>query len=401
MTRTWKRMAAPAAALAAAALLAACSSSSSSSSSTASSSSATPSSAASGSASATASAASGGVAAAQAQVTKFEAAPDHPVPGTPVKGVSALKGKTVYYVPLVQQIPGFVLTAASLKTALGKVGLKLQVCNGEAQPAAVAACIGQATGASAAGIILDSIPYGMAANAITAANTKGIPVIVSDQLPPTAGAKSTNKLDYALGAPYQPNAIAYWTIANSGGSASTIIAESADSPSTIAYVNSSLSIYKQYCPGCKITVKQISQSAAAQMASDTSSFLLTDPSATYYYTEFEDSLQPALQGIQTANRSAINLSVAGGSVFGLGLLAKGTGPVRAVVAVDQTYAGWALADQVLRMATKGTPVDVLYPTRLFTKDNIGSITVTPAAQAAGSWFGSTAYQAAFEKLWGV
>ena len=401
MTRTWKRLAAPAAALTAAALLAACSSSSSSSSSTASSSSASSSSAASGSASSTASAATSGVAAAQAQVSKFEAAPDHTVPTTPVTGVSALKGKTVYYVPLLQNISGFVLTAAALKTALGKVGVKLQVCNGEAQPSAVAACVQQATGASAGGIILDSIPYGMAANAINAANAKGIPVIVSDQYPPTANAKSTDKLDYAVGAPNQPTDIAYWTIANSGGNASTIIAENADSPSSVQYVTNSLAVYKQYCPSCKVTVKQIQEAAASQMASDTSSFLLADPSATYYYTEFEDSLQPALQGIQSSNKSSVSLSVAGGSVFGLGLLAKGTGPVRAVVAVDQTYAGWALADQILRMGTKAAPVDVNYPTRMFTKDNIGSIQVSPAAEAAGSWFGSTAYQAQFAKLWGV
>ena len=395
MTRTWKRLAAPAAAITAAALLAACSSSSSSSSSSAASS--------SGSASASSSAApvSDGVAAAKAEVAGFEAIPSHPVPTAPIKGVSALKGKTVYYVPLVQQISGFVLTAAALKTALAKVGMNLQVCNGEAQPTVIAGCIGQAAGAGAAGIILDSIPYGMGANAINSATAKGVPVIVSDQFPPTPDSKSTDKLDYALGAPYQPNDIAYWTIADSGGKANLIIAEEADSPSEIQYIVNAQAILQKDCPGCTVTVKQITESGAAQWASATSSFLLADPSADYYYTEFEDSLQPAVQGIQTSNRTSINLSVAGGTVDGLGLLAKGNGPVRAVVAVDQTYAGWALADQVLRMATKTPPVDVVYPTRLFTKDNIGSIQVTTAAQASGAWFGSNAYQKSFEKDWGV
>jgi ribose transport system substrate-binding protein len=401
MTRTWKRLGAPAAAITAAALLAACSSSSSSSSSAVASSSATPSSSASASASSSASAGSAGVAAAQAMIATMEAAPSHPVPGAPIKGVSSLKGKTVYYVPLVQQIPGFILTAAALKTALSSVGVKLQICNGEAQPSAVAACIGQATGAGAAGIILDSIPQQMAANSISSATAKGVPVIVSDQLPPTPTAKSTDKLDYALGAPYQPNDIAYWTIADSGGAANLIIAEEADSPSAIQYIVNSQAIYKQDCPNCKVVVKQISQSDAAQWASATSSFLLSNPNANYYYTEFEDSLQAAIQGIQTSNRTSINLAVAGGSTDGLGLLAKGSGPVKAVVAVDQTYAGWALADQILRMATKTAPVSVIYPTRLFTKANIGSIQVTAAAEAAGSWFGSDAYQAAFKKDWGV
>lgn len=398
MTRTWKRLAVPAAAITAAALVAACSSSSSSSGSAASSSSAAASSSASASASSPAQPAD--VAAAQAEVTKLEALPTHTVPAATFKGVSALKGKTVYYVPLLQEISGFVLTAAALKTALASAGVKLQVCNGQAQPSAVAACVGQAANAGAAGIILDSIPYGMAANAINSATAKGVPVIVSDQLPPTPSAKSTDKLAYVLGAPYQPTDVAYWTIADSGGKANTIIAEEADSPSSIQYVVDSQEIYKHYCPGCTVVVKQITSADPSQMASATSSFLLSDPGATYYYTEFENSLQPALQGIQTSKRTGINLSVAGGSVDGLGLLAKG-GAVKAVVAVDQTYAGWALADEVLRMATKNAPVNVVYPTRLFTKQNIGSIQVTTAAQASGAWFGGNSYQATFEKAWGA
>ncbi len=401
MSRTWKRIAAPAAALTAAALLAACSSSSSSSSTTSPSSTSPSTSSSASTPSSPSASTSSGVTAAQAIVTKLEAEPGHPVPTASIKGVSALKGKTVYYVPLIQQVSGFILTAAAMKVALAKVGLKLQVCNGEATPSAVAACITQATGAGAAGIVLDSIPLGMAANAVTAANGKGIPVIVSDQLPP-AGVKSTDKLAYVSGAPTQPNDIAYWMIANSGGKANAILAENADSPSSIAYVTNSQAIYKQDCPSCTITVKQISEAAQAQMASATSSYLLADPNATYYYTEFEDSLAPALQAIQTSHRSSISLSVAGGSTFGLGALASGSGPVKAVVAVDQTYAGWALTDQILRMATKTAPLaDIIYPTRLFTKDNIGSVKVTPAAEGSGAWFGSSAYQADFQKLWGA
>ena len=85
---------------------------------------------------------------------------------------------------------------------------------------------------------------------------------------------------------------------------------------------------------------------------------------------------------------------------GLGLL-KGGSPVRAVVVVDEAYEGWALADEVLRMAAKSAPVQETIPTRLFTKQNIGTIQVTTAAQASGTWFGSTSFETAFAKLWGV
>jgi ribose transport system substrate-binding protein len=396
MTHKWKRWVAPGAALTAAAMLAACSSSSSSS--TASTSASSP--AATSSSSSSSSPASAGVAKAQAMVTQFEATTtSYPVPTASISGLSSLKGKTVYYIPLVQSIPGFVVTAATMKTALAKVGVNLQVCSGNAQPSAIAACVGQATGAGAAGIILDSIPYGMAENALNAATAKHIPIIVADQYPPS-GNTNTDAVTYVPGVVDQPTQIAWWMIADSGGKANAIIAEEADSQSSIQYVTNSLSVYKQYCPDCTITLKQITASTTSLIASATSSNLLANPSATYYYTEFEDSLQPTIQGIQQSNKTGIQLSVAGGSVDGLGLLA-GSSQVKAVVTVDQAYAGWALSDEILRMATKNSPVTETFPSRLFTKQNIGTIQVTTAAQASGAWFGNTSYQSAFEQLWGI
>jgi ribose transport system substrate-binding protein len=333
-------------------------------------------------------------------VTKLEATTSsYPVPTTSISNLTSLKGKTVYYIPLVQDIPGFVVTATTMKTALAKVGVSLQVCNGQAQPSAIASCVGQATAANAAGIILDSIPYGLAANSLNSAKSKGIPVIVADQYTP-AGTANSDTLAYVEGVADQPSQIAYWMIANSAGKANAIIAEEADSPSSIQYVTNSLAVYKQDCPSCTITVKKITAATQSLIASATSSALLADPSATYYYTEFEDSLQAAVQGIQTANKTSVQLSVAGGSVDGLGLL-KGNSQVKAVVSVDQAYAGWALSDEILRMATKSAPVTETFPSRLFTKDNIGSIQVTAAAQSSGAWFGSDSYQGDFEKLWGI
>jgi ribose transport system substrate-binding protein len=323
----------------------------------------------------------------------------YPVPTASVSGVSSLKGKTVYYVPLVQFIPGFVVTAATMKTALAKVGMNLQICNGQGQPSAIAACVQQATGAGAAGIVTDAVPYGMAQNALDAAKTKGIPIIIADQYPPS-GSENTDAVTYVPGVVDQPTQIAWWIIDNSQGKANAILAQESDSPSSIAYVQNSLSVYKQYCPDCTVTVKNITATTNSQLASDTSANLLSNPNATYYYTEFEDSLDPTVQGIQQSNKTDISLSVAGGSVDGLGRL-KSNSMVKAVVAVDQAYAGWALTDEILRMATKTTPADEPFPSRLFTAQNISSIQVTTAAQASGEWFGDTSYQNAFEKLWGL
>jgi len=318
-----------------------------------------------------------------------------------VPGVSGLKGQTVYYIPLLQDVPAFAVAAQTMKAALARAGLRLQVCDGQAQPTAIAACVQQATGAGAAGIVLDAIPYGMAQSALDAAKAKGVPILVADQVPESASAPNTGQVTYLPGAQDQASQVAWWTIADSGGKANGIIAEEIDNPSSITQVTDSLAIYRKYCPGCVITVKQISASTTALEAAATSSNLQTHPNATYCYTEFEDSLQPTIQGIQQDNRtSSISLSVAAGTVDGLGLL-KGGSPVKAVVVVDEAYEGWALTDEVLRMATKSASVQETIPTRLFTKQNIGTIQVTTAAQASGTWFGSTSFENEFAKLWGV
>lgn len=339
---------------------------------------------------------------AQQEVTSLEAVTStYPIPTAQVSGVSALKGRTVYYIPLVQAIPGFVVTAETMKTALAKVGMTLQVCDGQGQPSSVSSCVGQAVAANAAGIITDAIPYSMATNAFAAATAKNVPIIIADQIAPS-GNTNSDTLTYVPGVVDQPSDIAWWTIADSKGTAKAIIAEEVDSTSSKQYVTTSLSVYQQYCPGCNIKVKDISATTDAQLATDTSSNILTDPGVNYYYTEFEDSLQDTVQGIQQSGKSSsIALSVAGGSVNGLGLLKSGTSSVKAVVAVDQAYAGFALTDEILRMATKSAPVTETFPTRLFTKDNISSIDVTTAAQSSGVWFGDTSFETSYEALWGV
>lgn len=387
-----RRLLSSAAVIAASAALAACSSSSSSTTTT-------TTSPAGGSS--TGSTASAGVAKAQQMVAQLETTTSqYPVPTASVSGVPGFKGRTVYYIPLDAHIPGFVVTAQTMKVALTKAGLKFQECDGQGTPSTIASCVSQAAGAGAAGIVLDAIPYGMAQNALDGAKSKGVPIVIADQY--ASGATSNNQVAYVEGVVDQPSQVAWWLIAHSQGKAKAIISEEADSPSSIAYVQNSLPIYRQYCPACNIVVKQITATETnPQLQAAVSSYIQANPDVQYFYTEFEDSLQPTMAGIQQSGKSSsVDLAVAGGSVNGLGLL-KGGQVVKAVVAVDQAYAGWALTDEVLRMMTKSGPANETFPSRLFTAQNIGSIQVTPAAQASGVWFGDSSYTSDFAKLWGM
>jgi ribose transport system substrate-binding protein len=391
MKLTGKRWLSLAAVAAASATIAACSSSGSPSSS--------PSSSSSGG---TSGAASAGVTKAQQMVSQLESTTTtYPVPTSSISDLSKLKGRIVYYIPLDAHIPGFVITAASMQSALTKAGVKFQECDGASNPTAISACVTQAEGANAVGIVLDAIPDVMVPNAISGAEGKNIPVIIADQYAP-AGTTNTDKLSYVEGVVNQPSQIAWWLIASTQGKANAILGEEQDSQSSQEYLQNALPIFKQYCPDCDITVKDITASMTdQQITSSVTSNVQADPTATIYYTEFEDSLQDTIAGIQAAGKSSsVGIAVAGGSTDGLGLLKSGDG-VKAVVAVDQAYAGWALSDEILRMATGGAPVSETFPSRLFTSSNIGTIQVTIAAEDSGAWFGDTSYQAAFEKLWGI
>ena len=150
------------------------------------------------SAATTSAATNSGLAHAQQVVAKFsQPITSFDLPTEPVKGVSALKGKTVMYIPLLNAIPAFQITAGSLKTALGKVGMSLQVCNGGANPTTTAACLSQAKSQGVAGVITDAIPFGMAADAFKTVSSAGIPVLITDQIA-QPGTVNGDKLNYQV-----------------------------------------------------------------------------------------------------------------------------------------------------------------------------------------------------------
>ena len=286
-----------------------------------------------------------------------------------------------------------------MKTALAKAGLKFQECDGQGNPTAIASCVSQAQGVNAAGIVLDAIPYGMAQNALDSAKGKGIPIVIADQY--SQGAQSTNQVAYVQGVVDQPSQIAYWLIASSGGKASAIIGEEEDSPSSIAYVQNALPIFKQDCPDCHIVVKPITASMSdQQITAAVTSNVQTDPTAQYYYTEFEDSLQDTevrypggRQGVERRDRGRRRFGERPGPAQERSAREGRRRRRPAVRRLGAHRRGPAHDDQV-------RPVSETFPSRLFDAANIGSVQVTSAAQDSGAWFGDDSYQASFEKLWG-
>jgi ribose transport system substrate-binding protein len=377
------------AAVAGAALLAACGSSSKNASSTTSGS-------------------SPGVSRASAVVASLSRpATNFPAPGPPLKGVKSLKGKTVWYIPISLSVPVFAVGNSALHTALAKVGVSEHACSGEANPSATAACINQAVARGAGAIITDAVPVALAANAFSNAESHHIPVLIVNQLPPPRGVPGSvkgvgnDKLAYAL---LQDSALvgaeADWVIADSHGKANALVMPFTDSPSTLAYAARAEAIFRRDCPGCTVAVQKVGLANATLIPSQTSAALLKHQGTQYVMPEFDAVLQPVGQGIQqTSSSQHPKVVTAGGDLPALQEIKAGRLALDA--GEDFPYEGWADADEVMRMMLGMPVVTEHVPVRLFTAANVRSLRLTPAAQASGEWYGSSAYSTMFEHLWGV
>lgn len=335
------------------------------------------------------------------QLQTFESTvSSYALPKRSLKDPSKLRGKTIEYIPVSSAVPEFSqIVAPALRKAVSAVGAKLSVCSDPAaSPTEWNACFSQAVGQKDAAIILDAAPWQVVATQIPAALKAGVQVQVDDQVKSTI--PGTGWVFGASG--IIQSAVADWIIQDSGGKANVLINEDTDGPSPPLYINNyALPTFKKYCHSCSTSVQTISTANINQVASQTSSALLKDPSTNYVYSEFDQFLQTTEEGVQSANDlSKVKGVSTTGLVAGLELMKKKQ-YLYADASIDFSYQAWAEADLAFRQILGMPLVNVSVPMRLFTRQNVGTVALTQAAQDNGSWFGPTTFVASFKKLWGV
>jgi ribose transport system substrate-binding protein len=296
----------------------------------------------------------------------------------------------------------FQLYGDKLGEALAEADVDLQVCDGGSNPSQIAGCIGQAVGASAAAIVVDNIPYGMAANGLDDARAAGIPVLVANQVvDPQLPADET--LAYVPGpAPQMLASAADWIIGDSDGQATVVIQKVTDNPSTIAYAESAEKEFADRCPDCTVVVNEISATNFPLIPSSTSSAILSNPDVDYVLAEFEFFVQPTIGGIQQSGKAnQIQIVTSAATLAGLQQVADGN-LLSANVGQDFSYQGWATADALFRLMLGGAEVpeyDIAY--RLFSQENVGDVELTADGESSGDWYGPTDYVDDFRALWGL
>jgi ribose transport system substrate-binding protein len=323
-------------------------------------------------------------------------------PGNPLKGVAALKGRTVYYVPATYQVPVFQAIGASLKGALDTAGIKLEVCDGKSNPANMASCIQQGIDARAGAIVTGSIPSELVSVAFESAARAGIPIVNTMTAP--AGPGDPAKVAYLT-----PDYIglqslsAQSVIADSDASANVLYVEITDTPATVLWAEKgALATYEKDCPECKVTVVKANTGQFDKLPSLITSALTKDPSITHVQTEVDFAVQPVVEGLQAANATGVKIASMDGVLATMQMLSKGQF-VQSEVGFNADALAWYAADQALRMMTGAAAnanLDFPYR-RMITAANVGGLDLTPQGEKSGTWYGATNYQDGFLQHWGL
>ncbi|SFI48999.1 MULTISPECIES: sugar ABC transporter substrate-binding protein [Microbacterium] len=328
-------------------------------------------------------------------VDEFEA------PG-PAFDATALTGKTFYFVPATLQVPVLNVIGEKLGNALGEFDAQLQICDGKANPADIASCVGQAIQADAAGVVTAGITPEFAPAAFADLEAAGIPWVQGLTAP--AGEGDPTKVGYvAENQVLLQTWTTNWVIADSNAAANVLVIKLIDTPATTMWADAGiLATYAEGCADCTTQVIEINSGQLDRLPSLISSALVANPDITYIQSQFDQFMPAVTQGVQSAARDDIQVVSVDGSLATLQDMANG-GVAQAAAAYNKSALGWYLADAVARMAAGQPAVQNLeFPyRRAFTQETVADLTLTPEAEAAGEWFGDADYQAGFLELWGV
>jgi ribose transport system substrate-binding protein len=353
-----------------------------------------------------------GIAHAKANLAKYKGEATYPAPG-PAFNASSAAGKTIEYIPIDGSIPGLVTLGGQVKVAAALAGVKVFNCDGKSSPLDWKRCVDEGVARKVGAIILESFAPELVTQSIQAADAAGIPVIDGNNGDPTAtGGAATSEPDrfvkgedarvafeYSIGG----SLIADWVIADSKGSAHVLIMATSDVANVKTLVNKGIQgEFRTYCPNCKVTrIDTPIAQWATGLGPATQAALARDPSINYVIPVYDGMSTFVDQGIKAGQANTVKVATYNGD---LGPMQQEAAHrlIYVNVGTHLPYEGWAYVDQALRLMTGHPPVkNEFVPLRVFDRNNIKGLTLTPAGEASGLWYGSASYKKQFPRLWGV
>lgn len=319
--------------------------------------------------------------------------------------VSSAKGKKVVYIPVDNKIPmmGGVIYP-QIKAGLATAGVETSLCDGKGTPDQWVACIDDSAGRGADVLILDSFPVKAVKEAVDRARAKGVKIIDANNGDPgevPEGADASVSFQYSLSG----KLVSDWIIKDSGGDANVLIIRSPEVGNVPALVDRGyVAELKEKCPTtCKFKIVDVTVSDwATKLQSTVQSQLAADPSINYVVPIYDGMSTYVVPGIQAAGaKDRVKVATFNANLDPMKKMAAGES-VFVDIGSHSPYEGWAQADQALRLLVGEEPVDnELVPARVFTRENVGDLSLTQDAERSGEWFGDNSYEKEFQRLWGL
>lgn len=320
-----------------------------------------------------------------------------------VEGVPDLKGKTVMYLPLGDQIPVIHGIGVGVTNALAELGATVKTCDGKFNPTEVANCLKSAGDEKVAGVITSFVDYQMAGPAFDALAKSGVPVLLGG-VAPSGGREADETLAFFDSTP-RVNALydgmSMSALSVNGADTNVLWIKLMDSTTTSGASNQGVATFKELCPSCGIAEAEFTTANLDKLPSAVSAALVANPDTNTVIIPVDSFVPPALQGIQASN-FADKVKIVSSSSDVAGLQRIKDGQQATDLGTPVLFEGWRMAHAYVQHVA-GQPVDVNedFVTRHFTSANVGDLTLTPEAYLSDDWWGGDGYQAKFRTAWGL
>lgn len=269
------------------------------------------------------------------------------------------------------------------------------VFDGEFNPAKQAGFVRQAIQEKYDAIVLVSIDVNSIKAAVQAAADADIPVTCVMCSNPGLEDIVT---DVTTGGTADGEAIGYWTVADSKGSAKVIGFDDASFPIVKKRVDAATAVVNENCSDCTVEVKDIATTELTEPGPPTWTATLTaNPpgSFDYAWSAYDPFAIPMTKTAEQQGRDDIKISGYDASPDFVELIKQG-GPAAATTAAPFEYAAWGAVDEAARAVAGVDQWDgTKLPVMLVTAENADD----PALEA-GFFNPPFDYKADFQKMWG-
>ena len=345
------------------------------------------------------------LAAARAVIVKYKSIPKFVSPGPAFDAESAVKGKTVFEIPITSEVPFITAVEEGMRRAAEVVGAKLVVYPNQGEPSQWVQGIRTAIAQDADAITLFAQNPAILGPQIEQAEKAGIPVIVVR----TSGEEESCQSDSAgdvYGTTCVPGPFeqagrieADWVIADSRGKANVLVITSNDARSTIPLLEGLKAEFATKCAACTVSYVDVPiPDWSLRVQTEVQSALLRDPEIDYIIPIYDSMSRYVVPAIRASNATErVKISTFNGTPFVLQML-QDEDIVGMDVGENLAWVGWATMDQAFRAIAGVEPARSEHtPLRIFDDANIDDTGRPPQLDRG---YGDD-YVRGYEELWGV